>query len=117
MITPNTRDARKFLRLMFRRNGYLRLPDATRRESDGQHYKKGYEVRLMSDTKKELRETRRALRQLGFKTPNVFTKGLKFVQPIYGKTAVEAFCKLVRRPMIAGSRAKTSTSESLHKDD
>jgi len=72
---------------------------------------------LILDTKKEVQETRRVLRQLGFQTPNVFTKGLKFVQPIYGKSSVEAFCKLVREPMIARSRAKTTAPKNSPKDD
>ncbi len=117
MITPSIREARRFLRLIFRKNGYLRLPNPARRGSDSQNYKKGYEVRLVLDTKKELQDTRRVLQQSGFQTSSVFTKGRKFVQPIYGKSAVEAFCKLVREPMIAGSRAKTQAPNNSHKKD
>ncbi|MGH7127376.1 MAG: hypothetical protein ACREJB_10190 [Planctomycetaceae bacterium] len=80
---------------VFERNGVLRLPDPDRRADEGQAYKKGYEVRLVVFSREELRHVRRLLRQAGFPRRTPFAKGLRWVQPIYGKEHVERFQELV----------------------
>ncbi len=79
------------LRQAFRRSGYVRVVDKTLRKEMGQKYKKGYEVRLVVKTKRELTQIRQLLRQVGFKTGKPFEKHSRMVQPIYGKSAVEWF--------------------------
>ncbi len=49
----------------FHRNGYVRRIDAVRRAEEGQLYKKGAEVRLVANSRAELAEIRRLLRQAG----------------------------------------------------
>lgn len=70
----------------FRRNGYVRVADLTRRKKEGaQRYKKGWEVRFVLDSEAEVREVREALRALEFKPGKVFLKSTKLVVPVYGK--------------------------------
>ena len=80
------------LKRLFRRNGYMRVPNKKRIKKLGrQKYKKGYEVRLVAASPAELSQIRRMLRQVGFKPANPFHKGQQIAQPIYGKAAVEWF--------------------------
>ena len=79
------------LRQAFRRSGYVRVANQTRRKEMGQKYKKGYEVRLVGKTRAELTQIRRLLRRVGFKAGKPFEKHSRIVQPIYGKAAVEWF--------------------------
>ncbi len=83
------------LAYFFYRNGCLRLPNATRRKEGSQKYKKGYELRLVAQTKNELKQIRRLLQQMGFKLGKPYQKGRQTVQPVYGKQAVEQFCNLL----------------------
>ena len=88
----------KQLAAYFHRNGYVRRVDAVRRIVDGQLYKKGAEVRLVADTRVELAEIRRLLKQAGFKRGRPFTKANQWRQPLYGVEEVARFLKLVGKP-------------------
>jgi hypothetical protein len=79
----------------FRRNGYMRLPNAERRVDEPHEYKKGYEIRLVADSLVELRTIRRLLRAAGFKPPAAFAKARQWRQPIYGREAVGRFLDLI----------------------
>ncbi len=57
----------------------------------GQKYKKGYEVRLVVKTWREVMRIRQLLHCVGFKAGRPFKKHSRIVQPIYGKAAVEWF--------------------------
>lgn len=81
----------------FRRNGYLRFPDEKLRKKMGENYKKGYEVRLAANDKKELSEIKNLLRKAGFKYGKPFQKSNRLIQPIYGKDAVEKFQSILAR--------------------
>jgi len=88
--------ARKLAKF-FHRNGYVRWQDADRLGEEGhQAYKKGDEVRLVADSRKELAEIRRLLKNAGFKPGRPFPKGRQFRQPLYGRDAVDRFLELVR---------------------
>jgi hypothetical protein len=86
------------LRELFQRNGYVRLQDQERVESDGRSYKKGDEVRLVADSRAELAEIRRLLAAGGFKLGRPFAKGNQFRQPLYGREQVARFVSLMRKP-------------------
>jgi len=79
------------LQYLFRRNGYLRVPNKTRRKKDGQKYKKGYEIRFVAKNEKELKKIHALLSKAGFKTGKQFSKGSQLVQPVYGKKFYEKF--------------------------
>jgi hypothetical protein len=72
-------------------NGYIRFPDQSRREELRTKYKKGWEVRLPMKGRNELLEVRQHLKDLGFSPGKPFRKSPGWVQPVYGKTAVETF--------------------------
>ncbi len=92
----SARTARK-LAGFFHRNGYVRWQNPGRLDAEGhQAYKKGDEVRLVADSRKELAVMRRLLREAGFKPGRPFPKGRQFRQPLYGREAVERFLELVR---------------------
>ncbi len=84
------------------RNGYFRLPNSARREREGhQVYKKGYEVRLVAGSKSELRQIRSLLRRAGFSVAKPYAKAQQWVQPVYGRQAVERFCQFCGRVLEA----------------
>ena len=89
--------AKKLLISLFEKNGCVRLVDEKRRKELGQKYKKGYEVRLVASSEEELENIRQLLQQSGFNLGKPYMKRLhykrrvKFVQPIYGKVAVDWF--------------------------
>lgn len=93
-ITP-TRHAVKGLATLFHRNGYVRRIDAVRRVQEGQLYKKGDEVRLVAQSRAELAEIRRLLKQAGFKVSRPFAKARQWRQPVYGVKEVARFLSLV----------------------
>jgi len=76
---------------VFRRNGYVRAPDMEKRKQFGLKYRKGWEVRLVLASEEDLEETRRLLAKAGLTAGQPFTKHSRWVQPVYGKTAVEFF--------------------------
>lgn len=87
------------LAALFHANGYVRRPNPDKkaaRESHGYH--KGYEVRLVLVSERELDEARGLLTALGFRLASPHAKGNQFRQPIYGKAAVERFLALVGDP-------------------
>lgn len=75
----------------FLRNGYIRFPSKNLRKVKGEDYKKGYEVRLVANDKKELLEINFLLKRAGFKSGKPFQKNSRIIQPVYGKDAVEKF--------------------------
>lgn len=96
--TPSPEDITA-LASLFRRNGYVRWPSQVRRATDGHaRYKKGYEVRLVSGSVRELRAIRRLLRAAGFTPGRPFVKARQWRQPIYGRQAVARFLDLIGAP-------------------
>ncbi|MCC7291952.1 MAG: hypothetical protein IT449_07825 [Phycisphaerales bacterium] len=79
----------------FRLNGYVRRPNAELRAEAPDHYKKGYEIRLVADSQVELREVRRLLRAAGFEPGRPFAKSNQWRQPVYGRAAVMRFLRIV----------------------
>lgn len=97
MNSPNPTKTR--LQYFFERNGYLRSPNPTRQGLEGHaKYKKGYEVRLVARDEGELQEIRRLLQEADFQLAKAHGKAKRWIQPIYGKQAVERFCALVAPP-------------------
>ena len=95
-MTEEATDLRARLKFFFERNGYLRAPNAVRKQNEGHDkYKKGYEVRLVARDADELEEIRNLLEAAGFSLAKSHVKARQFIQPIYGKGAVERFCELV----------------------
>ena len=88
------------LKFFFDRNGYLHFPDPVRQEQEGHtKYKKGHEVRLVAHDEVELEEIRGLLEQADFSVSKSYIKGHRFIQPIYGRQAVEHFRELIRQPL------------------
>lgn len=85
------------MKRFFRQHGYVRVTNLDLREELGQKYKKGYEVRLVAVSQRELTWLRRLLKQAGFKPGKPFQKHSRIVQPIYGREAVEWFLSQKRR--------------------
>lgn len=79
----------------FHRNGYVRTINPERRKEGWKVYKKGAEVRLVAESKGELAEIRRLLRQAGFKRARPFAKGNQWRQPVYGVAEVARFLSLI----------------------
>jgi len=75
----------------YTRNGYMRVPDETRRQEESRTYKMGYEIRLVAQTKRELALIRRLLRSAGLKPGKSYGKSNQWCQPIYGKQAMVRF--------------------------
>ncbi len=81
---------------IYAQNGYVRRQDPERFAKEGStQYKKGEEIRLIADSRQELRQIRQLLEQAGFKPGRPFEKGNKYCQPVYGKQAVARFLELV----------------------
>lgn len=79
---------------MFEQSGYVRRFDPERRKRVGSSlYKKGFEVRLVLTSEEELREARRLLEVVGLRPGKPFRKNSRFVQPIYGRSALDWFLK------------------------
>ncbi len=94
------------LAAFFQRNGYVRWQNTERLETEGWWgYKKGDEVRLVAESKRELALIRRLLRQAGFKPGRPFAKGQQFRQPLYGRQAVSRFLELIAQATTSASRA------------
>ncbi len=84
---------KKYLNELFIRNGYLRMKDEVKAAQDA-NYKKGYEVRFVAFSIKELKQIRTSIRALGFTVSNSYEKHNAYVQPIYGKPAALKFLEL-----------------------
>ncbi|MBM3740490.1 MAG: hypothetical protein FJW39_32470 [Acidobacteria bacterium] len=70
-------------------SGYTRKPDESRRGTPA--YKKGWEVRLVLKDHDEADFIKDCLIQAGMRPGKRFTKHGMIVQPVYGRSAVEAF--------------------------
>ncbi len=97
MQAPEARhDAAAILAVFFLSNGHVRMQNAERAAAEGWgRYKKGYEVRLVAESARELKLVRRLLRMAGFKPGRPFVQGRQFRQPIYGREAVTRFLNLI----------------------
>jgi len=103
------RTAKLLLRRLFRRNGYVRLPNLKRRKKEGPGYRKGFEVRLTANTAAELRQIRQALHEIGLHGGRPYRKVTQSVQPVYGRPAVQWFdpqALKALRPVKKTGRAK-----------
>ena len=84
------------LTALFRRNGYIRRQNPERlATAEYRTYKKGDEVRLVADTRDELRHIRRLLRAAGFKPGRAFVHSRPWRQPIYGRADVAEFLEMI----------------------
>ena len=86
--------ALRILQEVFLRNGYLRMRDEKKAKSLGSHYKKGYEVRLVSKDQSELQLLQTAIYSLDYKVNKAFLKNGRMIQPIYGKEFTMTFKKM-----------------------
>ena len=81
---------------LFRRNGYVRPPEAKRLAKPGYgHFRRGFEFRLTADSWNELQLIQRLLRRAGFEPGKPFVKGNQFRQPVYGREELERFLALI----------------------
>lgn len=88
--TPRSR-AELRLGLYFLHRGCIRRPKSERLDEGYDAYKKGWEVRLVVDSSEELTDVRRALQTVGLEQGRPYAKSRKWVQPVYGRRAVESF--------------------------
>lgn len=70
---------------------YTRSPQGKRMSEGSDDYKKGWEVRFVVDTQKDVAGVKKALAQLGFRAGKPFPKASRIAVPVYGRTVVE-FC-------------------------
>ena len=82
------------LRVYYLRNGCVRTPQPSRLLEGHQTYKKGWEVRLVLEDVAEVTDARRLLQRAGFGPGRPYCKGAKWIQPVYGRDAVERFAGL-----------------------
>jgi hypothetical protein len=88
--TPGTRPEFELVEF-FHRNGYMRVPNEALRQESPREYKKGYEIRLVARTQQELATMRRLLRQVDLRAGKPFPKHNQWVQPVYGRDAMDLF--------------------------
>lgn len=81
----------------FQKNGYLRFPDPDRRKLETRNYKKGFEIRIVVESKSGVAPLARLCRQLELKPGKPYSKGERWVLPIYGREAVERFQKWIQK--------------------
>lgn len=86
---PELSRSEKILGQSFASGGYLRMPDSDR--SGDAHYKKGWEVRLIGDDEDAIAYLREHLKKAGLTPGKPFQKHKRFIQPVYGRAAVESF--------------------------
>ncbi len=90
------RSAAALLAGSFSRNGYVRQQNPERLNAEGyEGYKKGDEIRLIADSRRELSDLRRSLQQAQFSPGKPFEKGNRWCQPIYGREEVSRFLRVV----------------------
>ncbi len=77
-----------------RANSYARVPDETRQEEGWSAYKKGYELRIVVKTQDDLKHVRRLLQEANIKPGKAYRKAQQWVQPVYGKQAVNSLVAL-----------------------
>ena len=86
----------ELLKYAFYRNAYFRVPNPDRRHDEPHDYKKGYEIRLVLESKEEVTAVQRALKKFQFRLSAPYEHGRhRIIQPIYGKKAVARFCDLL----------------------
>ncbi len=86
----------KQLGAFYRRNGYVRWQNVRRQRNEPHaSYKKGDEVRLVAESRAELRLIRRLLGRTGFRVVRPFIKGRQYRQPLYGRDEVRRFLQLI----------------------
>lgn len=83
--------ASSHLRMLFERNGYVRLPRPEARQRSRRDYRKGYEVRLVLASRDEVASAQAALHVVGLKAGESWPKHSRIVLPVYGKAAIEWF--------------------------
>ena len=71
------------------RNSYVRVPNTKRRRKEKTRYKKGWELRIVLKDEAEVKEARRLLKTAGIRPAKPFAKARQWVQPVYGKAAME----------------------------
>ena len=95
--TATVSEARAELLRWFERGGYIRRYDPDRRAREGQGYKKGYEVRFVLASEEDLPVVRRLLTAAKLRPGKPFRKHQRYVQPVYGRAAVEWFVDRVSK--------------------
>ena len=90
-------EARAELLSWFERCGYIRRYNPERREREGQHYKKGYEVRFVLGSEGALQAVKRLLTAVKLRPGKPFHKHQRIVLPLYGRETVEWFVNLLSR--------------------
>ena len=109
-MKPSTEVAVQELSRLFQRNGYVRLQNTHRYQSEGyQQYKKGDEVRLIATSETELTMIQHLLAQTGFTFGRPFAKANQLRQPIYGREAVRRFLQMVQDHQPTNSTIPTPT--------
>jgi hypothetical protein len=70
---------------------YTRAPQGKRMGEGSDDYKKGWEVRFVVDSQKDVAGVKKALASLGFNAGKPFAKASRIAVPVYGRAVVE-FC-------------------------
>ena len=84
--TKDLRTARLFLEEIFLRNGYLKIRNPLKWEQrKSNNYKKGFEIRFVSEDNVELKKIQDSISAIGFKVCKPFNKAGRIIQPLYGK--------------------------------
>ena len=84
----------------------MRLQDAKRLAKEGhEEYKKGYELRLIAHSNRELFTIRNLLQHIGVSAGRAYYQARHYRQPIYGLEQVTRFLSLVR-PYLQGKSSK-----------
>ena len=92
---PRNRAALRLVTLLAR-NGCFRFPREDLRREFGLLYRKGWEVRFVLESEKEVAEVRRLVQRLGLRPGGSYRKRNQWVQPIYGELAVKMFSSWLR---------------------
>ncbi len=77
-----------------RANSYARMPDETRQEEGWGSYKKGHELRIVVKTQDDVKRLRKLLQDAQVKPGKAYRKARQWVQPVYGKQAVQQLVAL-----------------------
>lgn len=77
-----------------RANSYARVPDETRQEEGWGSYKKGYELRIVVKSQDDVKKLRKLLQDSHIKPGKAYRKAQQWVQPVYGKQAVNQLTAL-----------------------
>ena len=81
-----------------RANSYARVPNEERQEEEGwTWYKKGYELRIVVKTQEDIKRVRRLLNEAGINPGKPFRKSQQWVQPVYGREAVNSLVAIKKK--------------------